>query len=65
MSRKHFEQIAETIRVQLDGVSNYPGEVQGSVRMAIKESANRLCDVFADANPRFNRNIFLAACGIN
>lgn len=62
MSRKHFEQIAETIRVQLDNVQD--DESLYSIRATIVETANRLADVFTEANPRFDRNRFLAACGI-
>jgi hypothetical protein len=66
MSKKHFIAIAATIRSQIDSESHLIAGPRKTVRLeTIAESANRLADVFANENPRFDRARFLAACGIN
>jgi|KBSSwiStaDraftv2_1062776.scaffolds.fasta_scaffold25388_6 hypothetical protein len=73
MSRKDFVAVAAAIKNQYDAaiqLRNLPGQdgqsiAEGNTRVfTIERMANRLADVFSDANPRFNRNIFLAACGV-
>lgn len=60
MSRKHFEKIAETLRIRLQ-VESLGGE---SARQAISCIIRALADDFASFNPNFDRNRFLSACGL-
>ena len=53
MTRKHFEAIAATIK---NTKLSKPG------RLAL---AHNMADTLAGANPRFNRTLFLEACGID
>lgn len=60
MSRKDFVAVAAAIKSELD-----QWKIDAATpRVAIKCTAEALADVFAASNPKFNRNIFLAACGI-
>lgn len=72
MTKKHFIAIAATIRAQLDGlnteiIQNIDSDENPACQQAetVEETARRLCDVFTNENPRFDRARFLAACGIN
>lgn len=65
MSKKHFIAIAATIRIQLENIGTDGGPYAPAERSAVETTTRRLCDVFADENPRFDRARFLAACGIN
>ena len=62
MTKKHFEAFAEVIRnihpVESDGCKSLT-----KVSLAITQ-AELVCKVAAQFNPRFNRAIFLAACGL-
>ena len=67
MTRKHFEAVAEIIRLSaplepalhenesiwIDGAKDMLGRV-----------ASDLADLFAQENPRFDREKFLRACGV-
>ena len=59
MSRKDFEAVAAAINTAWNSNQSSP-EAQNGIRMA----AFALAAKFADANPRFDRARFLAACGI-
>jgi hypothetical protein len=79
MSRKDFVAVAAAINalytatdirelIAPDGLSTQTEEdraITASKLFGIRYTAEALADVFSDANPRFNRNIFLAACGVN
>ena len=54
MTRKHFEAIAEAIK-------NTPFITESDRNLIATRIADDVC---AKANPRFNRRIFLAACGV-
>ena len=56
MSRKHFKAAAAIL-------SNY-SDVTGPAKSIVREIANEFADLFADENPRFDRERFLAACGL-
>jgi hypothetical protein len=56
MTKRHFEAIAAI----LDGVRDdyrFDG--------AVDAMANRMADYFKSENPRFDRDLFLAACGLS
>ena len=68
-TKRHYEQIAETIRqTKANGGRTFvevpeimvPNAVNG-VRNKI---ATELADMFGKDNPRFNRKMFLAACDV-
>ena len=56
MSRKDFELIARTIHAM---PSHAP-----SLRTARESCARAFADALASTNPRFNRERFLRACGV-
>ena len=53
MTRKHYVAIAEIIAYRLCAKDNHPHEI-----------AKRLADYFKRDNPKFDRERFLTACGI-
>lgn len=66
MSRKDFVAIAAEFKKLVDSCPSLDfASVEDRVRYnVIKESAEALCRHFINANPRFDRARFLAACGI-
>lgn len=58
MSKRHFEAIAVAIKAQAE---NFPN---GQAAQALFLLADDLCDVFRDANPRFDAERFMEACGM-
>ena len=58
MTKKDYELIAETIRASK---LNWAGNNNGLV----DDISRALSDTLAKENPRFNREIFLKACGVN
>lgn len=61
MTRKHFEAIAavlrqENTRLAQGNVPDYAGQ------RTLSNLTDRLADAFADENPRFDRQRFIAAC---
>jgi hypothetical protein len=54
MTRKDYVMIAEVIRISWFGSSD--------LKLSF---ASNLADELAQDNPRFNRNVFLTACGVN
>ena len=65
MTRKHFRQIADAMR-SLRKFEAHDPEMTEIVANVVRFSSvvDSLANVLATANPRFNRNKFLAACGI-
>jgi hypothetical protein len=67
MSRKDFEAIAAAIQLSVTQILNT--YVAGNERTAaldgIRTTAIQIANACADSNPRFDRNRFLAACGVN
>lgn len=65
MTRKNYVSVAAVIKAEIDDwnltESTYD-RVQAIV--AIEEVARKLATVFSLSNPRFNRRVFLAACGV-
>ena len=65
MSKKHYEAIANRIALVSSG-TKYLTEntaARGHQR-GVVELASVLADYFATENPRFDRERFLAACGV-
>jgi hypothetical protein len=54
MTRKDFELIAEVIATSWHGSEETTADL-----------ANRMADALEGTNPRFNREMFLTACGVN
>lgn len=54
MTRKDYQLIAEVIATAWHGSSETKADL-----------VNRFADALEDTNPRFNREIFFRACGIN
>jgi len=62
MSRKNFERTAAILKIQVNKAWESGG---GLARLSeIGEIANALADSFQEDNPRFDRERFLAACGL-
>lgn len=55
MTKKDFELVAAAVRKEV---------YQGGVSFGIRAVVSNLCANFSHANPRFNREKFIAACGI-
>lgn len=64
MTRKHFEALAEAIRYA-QCFNPWPSDAEREAAEVMRRTvANNVADVCAQANPRFDRARFLAACGI-
>ena len=65
MTRKHFQQIATAMQSLRKFEAN-DVQMSEAVAHAVRFSSvvDALANVLANSNPRFNRNRFLAACGI-
>ena len=60
MTRKDYELIAETInRLRVDFDNG------GDDTISLSLVADELADALEGTNPRFNREMFLTACGVN
>lgn len=59
MTRKDYERIAAEFRRAREVWCTEP---DGDLDFAAQDLAERLAAAFAEANPRFNRDRFLAAC---
>ena len=59
LTRKHFKAVAEIIRTSRDVIITY-----STNKPAECDVADNLADYFATQNPRFDRERFLAACGL-
>ena len=60
MTKKDFQLIASAF---VEELSNY--QDQTTEALAIREVARRLATQLKTTNPRFDRNLFLVACGVN
>lgn len=61
MTKKDYELIAFPIKRQIDYANR---KYNGDRWLTVSVIAKDLADLFAQANPRFDRNKFLQACGI-
>lgn len=62
MSKKDYVAVAAAIKNELD--RNAVVDRFGAEFTVTKEISESLAKVFAADNPRFNRVVFLAACGV-
>jgi len=60
MTKKDFELIASAF---VEELSNYQDLTPQA--SAIREVARRMATQLKTTNPRFDRNLFLVACGVN
>ena len=59
MTKKHFVAIAAKYNSEMRN-----GSLDASARVALIRMANIQADLFKSFNPDFNRDGFLAACGV-
>lgn len=72
MTRKHFEAIASVFATlgdaydafADDAASGFDDGFAAGQLQALSEIAEDVADVLAEANPRFDRDKFLDACGV-
>lgn len=71
MTRKDYELIAKAIRDSQMDPDEYEGEMPDDVASEFegaatqhKQTAYDVCRALAEANPRFDRDKFLRACGV-
>lgn len=60
MTRKDYKLIASSILKELSCYKDLTPEAS-----AVRELARRLATQLAEENPRFDRDVFLVACGVN
>jgi hypothetical protein len=60
MTKKDFELIATSILKEISCYKDLTTEAQ-----AIRELARRMATQLESTNPRFNRELFLTACGVS
>jgi len=63
MNKKHFIAVAAEIRSQLEHAKNLGASTMVATH-TVRVITSGLSNVFARQNPRFDRERFLAACGI-
>lgn len=63
MSRKHFESVAAEIKKTYNFITPDCPE-SAAKRFGVLYAAIAVADALQAANPRFDRNRFLAACGV-
>lgn len=64
-TQRTFEAVAAVIRAEVETIPLYDVPmVQGTAVAVVERFASALCGVFAADNPRFNRRLFLSACGL-
>jgi hypothetical protein len=65
MTKKHFNAIADAMRymrkIEIDDIE---GSATGVRVVKFSSVVDALAGIMADSNPKFDRNRFLAACGI-
>lgn len=70
MTKQHFVAIAAGFKNQVEALSQLPTNAGYTPAMrefglnVIKDNVAMFCNVASDANPRFDRARFLAACGL-
>lgn len=65
MTKKNYEAIAQTISDEFEATmsKSSPDFIRGAA-YGVEETAKSLADYFKRDNPRFDREKFLAACGL-
>lgn len=65
MTKKHYEAIANIYRLQIQSARRHTRKEHREIEeYADTSTAKALADYFAQDNPRFDRERFLKACGI-
>jgi len=64
MTRKHFQAIADVLRYDMDNLHNWPTAEHEVRKAGCADRANRMAVMLAKQNPGFDRQRFLAACGV-
>lgn len=65
MSKRDYEAIAAIIKERREAADKVKsGHIRFTTRFAAAAIARLLADYFASANPRFDRDKFLEACGL-
>lgn len=62
MTKKDYELIASAIKQQWVATVKACGKGERSIQ--VHHTASRIADALAQDNPSFDRNRFLAACGV-
>lgn len=62
MSKKDYVAIAREVKLSVNCAGSGASGIV--VRVSLKVLAEGLADMFAADTPRFNRDVFLAACGV-
>lgn len=69
MTKKHYEAIAAIIKSTYKNAKLYDGtnyrNTATEICDTLEVTASRLADFFQTDNPKFNRKMFLQACGID
>ena len=64
MTRKDYIKIARAISNTPDGYAWRLEEQKDAVTIALRGLTYELADILAEDNPRFDRAIFIEACGL-
>lgn len=59
MSKKDYVAVAKELKLLVQDI-----RVNGEAKDAVRETIKALAEDFGDDNPRFDREKFLAACGV-
>lgn len=66
MTKKHYKQAAETIKqVKRHQVQSDTPATILTRNVVCADIANGLADMFEQDNPKFDRDLFLKACGVD
>lgn len=63
-SKKHYKQVAESIRRKVEQVKHYEQPASGATWEVLHDVAIDLANIFEQDNPNFRRGAFLGACGM-
>ena len=64
MSRKHYTEVAEIIKAEIDGIDSVNDPFGVGAHSALSNVADNLADMFKRDNSAFDRARFLDACGL-
>jgi hypothetical protein len=66
ITRTHHKDVAKLIRREVEATKDNPAPhvAEDQILAKIDTIAEGLADLFAQDNPRFNRDLFYKACGV-